>query len=173
MILSKRQYWYLNQQVILFRLQYETHSLQMHLKSPCRSVVTPMPKLSKGQYYLRLVVVPCQYLPSPLTFFQSIYPSPSSHISSVTVLYLLRRRIHPCCSASTPTFSSTTVFTAGLVCHSHYPVYPPRPNFHPPACMLLFSSYYYPSSRVLCRRCLSTLSDRIFSSICIVLYYTA
>ena len=36
---------YLNQQLILFRLQYETHSLQMHTKSPCRSVFASTPKL--------------------------------------------------------------------------------------------------------------------------------
>ena len=63
MTLSKRQNGYLNQRVILFILQYETHSLQMHPKSPCRSIVAPTPKLSERQHALRLVVFSCQYFP--------------------------------------------------------------------------------------------------------------
>ena len=47
MTLSNPQDEYLNQQVILFRLQYEIHILQMYPKSWCRSVITPTPKLSK------------------------------------------------------------------------------------------------------------------------------
>ena len=51
---SKRQDGYLNQQVILFGLKYETHSLQAHPKLPCRSVVAPTPNLLEWQYDLRL-----------------------------------------------------------------------------------------------------------------------
>ena len=69
--------------------------------------------------------------------------------------------------------SSATVFTTDLVCHPYYPTSPPRLHCHPPAYLLWSSSYYLPSSRVLRRRYLSTFSDRILSSICIVLYYTA
>ena len=89
--LSKRQDGFLNKRVILFRLQYETHSLQMHPESPCRSVVALMPKLLKRWYALRLVVVPSQYLPSPSLFFQPIFPSLSSHIYFVAVPRILRR----------------------------------------------------------------------------------
>ena len=114
MTLSKRQYGYLNQRVILFRLQYEIHSLQMHPKSPCRSVVAHTPTL-------RLVVIICQYFPSRSLYFQPILPSSLSHISSVAVPHLLRRRIHICCPASLPPCSSAAVFAADLVCHPHYP----------------------------------------------------
>ena len=121
MTLSNRQDGYLNQRVILFRLQYETHSLQMHPKSLCRSVVAPTSKLPEQRYALRLVVVPCWYFPSPLQFFQPISPSPSSHISSVSVPHLLHRRIHPCCPVSPPLCLSAAVFTADLVCHTYLP----------------------------------------------------
>ena len=93
----------------------------MHPESPCRSVVAPTPKLLERQYALRLVVITCRYLPSPSPFFQPISPSPSSHISSVAVLHLLRRRIHPCCPSYPTPCSSTAFFTADLVCHPHYP----------------------------------------------------
>ena len=93
MTLLKRQDEYLNQRVILFRLKYEIHSLQMHPKSPCRSVVSPTPQLSGRRYALRLVVAPYQYFPSPSSSFQPISPYPSSHISSVHVPHLLRRLI--------------------------------------------------------------------------------
>ena len=145
----------------------------MHPESPCRSVVTPKPKLSEPQYARRLVVVPCQYLPSPSPFLQPIFPSPSSHVSSVAVLHLFRRHIH----LYYPTFltpcSSAAVFTAGIVCHNHYPASPSCLHFHPPASLLRLSSHYLPSSCVLLRRCLYTFSDRIFSLLFIVLYYTA
>ena len=118
--LSKHQDEYLNQLVILFRLQYEIHRLQIHTKSPCRSVFAPTTKLSEQQYALRLVVVPCQYFPSPSPSFQPISPSLSSHISYVAVPHLLRRRIHIFCPASPPPWSSDAVFTADLVFHTHY-----------------------------------------------------
>ena len=120
MTLSNRQDGHLKQQVILFRLKYKTHSLQMHPESPCRSVVAPTPKLSERRYALRLVVAPCRYLPSPLPFFQSISPSLLSHISSFSVLHLLHRPIYPYCPTSTTPCSSASVFTADLVFHPHY-----------------------------------------------------
>ena len=119
MTLLKRQDEYLNQGVILFRLQYEKHSLQMHPKLPCRSVVAPTPKLSERRYALRLVVVLCQYLPSMSPLFQPISPSPSSHISSIAVPHLLHCCIHPCCPASPPPCWSATVFTTDIICHTH------------------------------------------------------
>ena len=128
MTLLKRQDGYLNQRVILFRLKYDTHSLQMHPESPCRSVVSPTPKLSEIQYALRLVVVSCWYLPSPLPFFQPISPFLSSHISFVVVPNLLHPRIHPCCPASPPPCYSASVFTDDLVCHPHYHVVMIRPH---------------------------------------------
>ena len=167
-----RQNGYLNQRVILFRLQYETHSLQMHTKSPCRSVISTKPKLSEGRYALRLVVIPCQYFPSPSPSFQPILPSPSSHIFSVSVLHILRLRINPCCPTSMPPWLPASVFTADLVCHPHYNTSTlclccsPTP-------LLRSSSHYLPSSRVLRRHFLSNLSDQIFSSLYVVLYYTA
>ena len=121
MTLSKRQDGYLDQQVILFILQYETHSLQMHPKLPFRSVIAPTPKLLERRYALILVVIPCQYLTSPSPFFQPILPSTLSHISSVAVPHLLRSRNNPCCPASMTSCSSADVFTADLVCHPHYP----------------------------------------------------
>ena len=139
------------------------HSLQMHPKSPCRFVVAPMLKLSEQQYTLRLVVVPCQYFPSLSPSFQTISPSSSSHISSVSVPHLLHRCIHPCCPASTPQCSSAAVFTVDLVYHIHYTESTPPLHCHPPASLLRSSSHYLPLFRVLCRRCLSTFSDRIFS----------
>ena len=128
MTLSKRQDCYSNQRVFLFRLQYETHGLQMHSKLPCRSVVAPTPKLLEIQYALRLVAFPCQYFPSPYPLFQPISPSPSSHISSISVLHLLHLRIHPCCTASPLLCSYTTIFTADIVCHSNYPEATIRPQ---------------------------------------------
>ena len=122
MTLLKHQDGYLKQQGILFILQYETHSLQMHTKLSCRSAVALTPKLSEWWYALRLLVVSYQYLPSPSPFFQPIYPSPSSHISSVAVPHILHCCIHPCCPVSPPPWSSAAVFTTDLVCHSHYPV---------------------------------------------------
>ena len=121
MTLFKRQDEYLNQRVILFRLQYEIHSLQMYPKFPCRSVVAPTPKLLEQRYALRLLVVPCQYLPSLSPSFQTIFPYPSSHISSVVVPHLLCRRIHIFCPAYPPLCSSAAVFAADLGCHTHYP----------------------------------------------------
>ena len=94
---------------------------------PCRSVVAYTTKLLERQYALRLVVVPCRYLPSPSPFFQPISQSPSSHISSVAVLHLLHICTHPCFPASPPQFSYAAVFTADLVCHPHYP----RATIHP------------------------------------------
>ena len=173
MTLSKRQDGYLNQWVILFILKYETHSLQMHPESPCRSVVAPTPKLLEVQYTLRLVVVPCRYFPSPSPFFQPISPSLPFYISYVADLHLLFCRIHTCCPTSPPLCSSSAVFTAELVFHPHYPTSPPRLHFHPPASLLRFSSHYLPSSRVFRRRCLSTFLDRIFPLLYVVLYYTS
>ena len=237
MTLSKRQYGYLNQREILFRLQYETHSLQMHPELPCSSVVAPAPKLSEWKYALRLVVIPCQYLTSLLQFLQPISPSPSSHISSVAVLHLLHRRIHTCCPAYPPPSSSADVFTTDCFCYPHYPgvticphvgsrslsifahsvaglitnfaisVVPHLICFRstspllsytsmfsyisstvlfrrclhfwpcltslPPVSLLRSLSHYLPSFRVLCFCCLPTFSGRVFSSICIVLFYTA
>ena len=98
MTLLKRQDEYLNQRVILFRLQYETRSLQMHPELPCRSVVAPMPKLSEQRYALRLVVVPCWYLPSSVPFFQPIF----FHLRCPTSL-LLPSRIY-FASVSIPVF---------------------------------------------------------------------
>ena len=92
--LSKRQDGYLNQRVILFRLQYETHSLQMNTELPCMYVAAPTPNLSDQRYPLSLVVVPGWYFPIPSPFFQPILPSPSYHISSVAIPHLLHRHIH-------------------------------------------------------------------------------
>ena len=128
MTLSKRQNGYLNQRVILFRLKYETHSLKMHPKFPCRSVVAPTPNILAQIYALRLVVVPSWYLSILSPSFQPISPSPSSHISSVTIPHLLHRRIHICCPAFTPPCSSAAVFIADLVCHPHYPWATIRPQ---------------------------------------------
>ena len=63
MTLLKCQDGYLNQRVILFRLKYETHSLQMHPELTCRSFVAFTPKLLDQQCALSLVVVPCKYFP--------------------------------------------------------------------------------------------------------------
>ena len=145
----------------------------MHPESPCRSVVAPTPKILERKYDLSLVVVPCKYIPSPSPFFQPISPSLSSHISSVAVPHLLCRRIHPCCTASPPPCSSAAVFTADLVCNFYYPAYPPCLHCHLPTSLLWFSFHYLPSSHILRHRCLSNFSDRIVSSLCIVLYYTA
>ena len=124
----KRQHGYLNLWVILFRLQYETHTLQMHPKLLCRSIVAPTPKLLERRYTLSLVVVPCQYFLSPSPSFQLISPSPLSHISSISVPHLLRHHIHPCCPESPPPCSSSAVFTSELVCHPHYPGAKIRPQ---------------------------------------------
>ena len=141
---SKRQNGYLNQRVIIFRLQYETYSLQMHPESPFRSVVAPTPNLSEQQYALRLIVVPYQYFPSLSPSFQPISSSPSSHISYVDVLHVFRRRIHPYCTASPPPCPSASVFAADLVFHSHFPTSPPRLRCYPHASMLRSSSHYLP-----------------------------
>ena len=144
MTLSKHQNGYFNQRVILFRLQYETHSLQMNPKLPCRSVFTPTSKPLERRYALRLVVVSCQYFPSPLPSFPPISPYPLSHISSVAVLHILRRRIHPCCPAYPPSCLTAVVFAADIVCHTYYPVSPPRLRWYPPASLLRSSSHYLP-----------------------------
>ena len=145
----------------------------MHPPFPCRSIVAPTPNLSKRRYALRLVVVLCQYLPSPSQSFQPIFPSLLSHISSVAVPYLLRCRIHPCCPASPTPFSSAAVFIADLVCHPYYPASPFRLYCYPPVSLLRSSSHYVSLSHVLCCRYLSTFYNRFFSLFCIVLYYTA
>ena len=163
MTLSKCQDGYLNQRVIWFRLQYETHSPQMHPKSPCRSVVVPTPNLLERRYALRLVVVPCRYLPILLPFFQPISPYPSSHISSIAILHLLLLRIHTCCPTSLPPWSYASVLTTDLVWHPHYLASPPRLRCHPPASLLRFSLHYLSLYHVIHHRCLSTFSDRIFS----------
>ena len=121
MTLLKSQDGYLNQRVILFRLKYETHSLQMHLEYPCRSAVAPTHNLSEQRCPRRLVVVPCQYFPSPLPFFQPLSPSPSSHISYIAIPHLLRRHIHTCCPAYPTPCLSAAVSTADPICHTHYP----------------------------------------------------
>ena len=162
MTLSKRQYGYPNQRVILFRLQYETHSLQMNTEYLCRFIVAPTPKLLERRYDLRLVVVPCQYFPISSPFLQPISPSPSSHISSVAVPHLLLHRIHLYCPSSLPSCLSATVFTAELVYHPHYTASKPRLHCPPPASLLRFSSHYLPSHCVLLCHCLYTFSDRIF-----------
>ena len=46
-------------------------------------------------------------------------------------------------------------------------------HFHPTAFLLRPSLYYLPSFGVLCRRRLSTFSDRLFSLICVFMYYTS
>ena len=86
MALLKRQYRYLNQQVNLFSLQYETYSLQMHPKSPCTSAVAPRPKLSERRYALRLVIFPCQYFP-----VRRRSSNPLHHICRLTSLLLPSR----------------------------------------------------------------------------------
>ena len=53
--------------------------------------------------------------------FQLISLSPPSHISSVAILHILCRRINPCCPTSPPPCLTTSVFTADLLCHIHYP----------------------------------------------------
>ena len=173
MKLPKRQNGSLNHWVILFRLQYETHSLQMHPKFPCRSVVFPTSKLLERRYAHRLVVVSCQYLPSLSLSFQLIMPSLLSHISSVAVPHILHRRIHPCFFAYPSPCFSAAVFTSDLVCHPYYSAYPPHLHCYPPASLLQYLLHYLPSFHVLRWRCLSTFSDRIFSLLYVVLYYTA
>ena len=116
---------------------------------------------------------PVDILPVCLRFFQLISPSPLSHISSVSVPHIFCRHIHTCFPVYPPQCSSTDVFTAYFTCHPHYPDSPPHLHCRPPASMLRLSSHYLPSSRVLCRRCFYTFSDQIFSSLCVVLYYTA
>ena len=81
----------------------------------CRSIVAPMPKLSERRYALRLVVAPCHDFPSPSPSVETISPYLSSHISSVAVPHLLRRRIYPCCPTSLPPCLSANVLTANLV----------------------------------------------------------
>ena len=140
MKLSKRQDGYLNQQVILFRLQYETHRLQMHPNLPCRSVITLTLKSLEWRYASRLVVVPCRFFPSLSPFFQPISPSLSSHISYVAVPHLLRRRINTCCPAYTPPCLSAAVFTADLACHPHYPGATIRPQVDSRSLSIFFQS---------------------------------
>ena len=136
--------------------------------------LSAIPIIPEQRYALRLVVFPCWCMPSMLPSFQPISPSLSSHISSIAVVpHLLRHHIHPYCPASAPPWSSTDVFTTDLVFHKYYPASPPRLHCYPPASLLRSLSHYLPSFRALLRRCLSTFYDRIFSSLCIVLYYTA
>ena len=99
-------------------------------RPPLSSLTTlsALPIIPERQYALMLVVVSCQYFTSLLPSSQPISPSPSSHISSVDVPHLIHRRIHPCCPASLPVFSSATVFTDELVCHPHYPGATIRPQ---------------------------------------------
>ena len=120
----KRQNGYLNQRIILFRLQYETHSLQMYPKSPCSYVITLTPKSSERRYALRLVVVPCQYLPSLLPSFQPILPSVLSHISYVAArissaalsIPVVLNLLHRAC----PLLSSPlTLYAIPIILHLH------------------------------------------------------
>ena len=173
MTLSKHQDWYLNQQVILFGLQYKTHSLQRHPESLCRYVVALTPKLLEQRYALRMVVVPCRYFPSLSPFFQPISPSLLSQISFAALPHLLHLSIHACCYASPPPFSSAAVFTADLDCHPYYPASPARLHCYPNASLFHSLSHYLPSFCVLSRRCLSTFSNWIFSLLYVVLHYTA
>ena len=133
----------------------------------------PSPLSWSNDTPFRLVVVPCQYLARPSPSFKPISPSLLSHISSVAVPHLLCRHIHPCCTASPPTCSSASVFTSELFCHPYYPASPTHLHFCPPAYLLRYLLHYLTLSHVLCRRCLSTLSDRIFLSLCVNMYYTA
>ena len=136
------------------------------------SVIAPTPKLSEGQYTLRLVVVPCQYLPSPSPSFQPISTSLSSHISYVAGPYILRRRIHPWCPASPPPCLSADVFIADLVCHPHYPASPLRLRCYPSASLSRSSLHCLPSSRILrCRFFVYLLgSDILLAMYCSVLH---
>ena len=145
----------------------------MHPKYLCRSVVARTPKLLELRFALKFVVVPCQYFPNPSSSLYIIFPSLSYHISSVAVLHLLCRNIHPCCTTSPPPCSSAAFFTADIVCHPQNPKSPPLLRCFPPMSLLRSSSHYLPSSHVLWNRILSTFSDRIFSLLCVVLYYTA
>ena len=144
----------------------------MHPKWLCRSVVAPTPNLLEQQYALRLIIVPCWYLPIPFPSFQTISLSPLSHISSIALPNLPHRHIHPCCPASLPPCSSTAFFTSDLVYHPYYTASPPRLHFHPPVSLLRSSLHYLSSFRVICCRCLSTFSNHILSLLCVILYYT-
>ena len=151
-------------------------SVVLHLcQHACPSLYSPLTLsaisiILEQRYALRLVFFPCKYFPCPSPPFQTIFPSLSSHISSVAVSHLLRRHIHPSCPASLPPCLSSNVFTTDLVCHHYYSSSPPRLHCYPPASLLWSSSHYLPSFVVLFRSCLFTFSDRIFSSLCAVLY---
>ena len=145
----------------------------MYPKSLCRSIVAPTSNLSERWYALRLALVPCQYFPNLSLFLQPILSSPLSHIYSVSVPHFLRRHIYPCCPTFLTQCLSAAVFTADFVCHPHYPASSPRLHCHPPMSLLQLSSHYLPLSRVHRRRCLSTFSDQIFSSLCFNMYCSA
>ena len=166
----------------LFRLHYGTHSLQMYPKWPCRYVFTLTLKLSERQYALRLVGVPCQHLSSTLPFFQPTSPSPSSNISSVAFLYILRHRIHPCCPASPPPCLSAAVFTANLVQHLYYPASPPRLHCYPPRfccspyCIIFHHSVYFAvvvclPSPIVSSPCSALICTTLFAPICSTLIF--
>ena len=145
----------------------------MHPELQCISVVSHTPKLLEWPYAFRLVVPPCQYLPNLLPFFQPIFPSLLSHISSVAVPHHLCYHIHFCCLASPPPCMSAAVLPTDLFFHPKYSISPPRLHCYPCASLLQSLLYYLPSFGVIHRRCLSTFSDRIFSLLCVLLYYTA
>ena len=141
------------------------------LSSPL--TLSAIPNIPERRYSLRLVVIPCQYFSSPLPSFLPISPSTLSHISSSAVPHILSRRIYPCCPVYPPPFPSAAIFNTDLVCHPYYPVSPPRLNCYPRVSLLRSLLHYLPSFRVICRRFLSTLYDRIFSSLFVFLYYTS
>ena len=136
-----------------------------HLAHPSLSsplILSAIPIILERQNFLTLVVVPCQYLPSPFPSLQPISPYPLSHISSVAVPQIICRRIHLCCLASLPLCLSTAIFTTDLVFHPYF--------------LSLYCGPYHkkiPFFRVLCRRCLSTFPVQIFSLLYVVLYYTS
>ena len=173
---SKRQNVYLNQRVILFRLQYETHILQINPKSPCRSA--PLLKVPDREYALRLVVIPCQYFPIPSPSFQPTSPSALSHISSVAVPHLQQHDRLPLSSPLTfsvipirPHLHRTFVVILLSICCGPYciiflcPVYfativclPSRIGSSPRS-LLFYTTLLAP----LCYALHSSLSDLIFS----------
>ena len=145
----------------------------MNPESPCRSIVTPMPKLSERLYDLRLLVVSCWYLPILLPFFQSSSPSPPSHISSVAVLHILLHHIHACCPASLPPCLSGRCLQRWpclLSPLSRISTAPPLASSCVSVAVRITLSFI-----VLCTSTpfLSNLSYRIFSYLWVILYYTA
>ena len=97
--------------------------LRHHARLPLSSPLTlsDIPIIPEQKYFLKLVVVPCQYFTSPSPFFQPIFPSPLSHISSVAVPHLLFHCIHTCCPESPPPCSPATVFTSEIIFHPYNP----------------------------------------------------